>query len=233
MILRWKPGSIQRETRYVDVRNMFENQDFTNDEYLRPRDIVYVPRLAGDESQEVLVLGSVGSVGYHSHYKGMTVLKLVASVGGVGENPGASSARILRPNEDGEHDVIAVDIHALFNGLDFSQNHHLKPGDIFYVPPPNFAASGSVFFLGEVSSQGPFPLPFNEELTLARAMMQVVPSQFARLSKVKVRRYIDGVKQEIEFNVKKILDSGEFENDLPLQDGDMVIVEEAVLIPDF
>ena len=57
MILRWKPGSIQREVRYVDVRAMFENQDFTNDEYLRPRDIVYVPPLGGDESHEVLVLG--------------------------------------------------------------------------------------------------------------------------------------------------------------------------------
>ena len=76
--------------------------------------------------------------------------------------------------------------------------------------------------------QGPFPLPFNEELG--------GPSRWAsslHVSKVKVRRYIEGVKQEIEFNVKKILDSGEFENDLPLQGGDMVIVEEAVLIPDF
>ena len=138
----------------------------------------------------------------------------------------------MRTAENGKVDTIGVDIHALFNGLDFTQNHALQPGDIFYIPPPNFANAGSVFFLGQVGRQGPFPLPFNEELGLARAMMDVGPSDFAKLTKVKVRRFIDGKKVELEFNVQKIMDTGNFEDDLPLQNGDQIMVEEAI-IPTF
>jgi protein involved in polysaccharide export with SLBB domain len=233
MILRWKPGSIQRDIRTINVRNMFENLDFTGDEYLRPRDIVYVPKLRGEDSHEVLILGAVNGVGYHPHYDGMNVLRLVAAIGGVGNNPASASARILRPNkETGEYKKIQVDIPMLFAGRAFDQNYELFPGDIFYVPPPNFASAGSVFFLGEVGRPGPYPLPLSGEMGLARAMMQVGFSPFAKQTSVMVRRFIGDEKQEIEFNVKEILKTGEFERDLPLQDGDMIIVKEGIFTTD-
>jgi len=229
MILRWKPGSIQREIRTINVRNMFEKLDFTGDEYLRPRDIVYVPKLRGEDAHEILVLGAISGVGYHPHYEGMNVLRLVAAIGGVGNNPASASARILRPNKKtGDYKKIPIDIPMLFAGRAFDQNYELLPGDIFYVPPPNFANAGSVFFLGEVGRPGPFPLPLSGEMGLARAMMQVGFSPFAKQTSVMVRRYIDDEKQEIKFNVKEILKTGEFERDLPLQDGDMIIVDEGI-----
>lgn len=233
MILRWKPGSIQREIRTINVRDMFEKLDFTGDEYLRPRDIVYVPKLRGEDAHEILVLGAISGVGYHPHYDGMNVLRLVAAIGGVGNNPASASARILRPNKQtGEYKKIPIDIPMLFAGRAFDQNYELFPGDIFYVPPPNFANAGSVFFLGEVGRPGPFPLPLSGEMGLARAMMQVGFSPFAKQTSVMVRRYIDDEKQEIKFNVKEILKTGEFERDLPLQDGDMIIVDEGIFTTD-
>lgn len=233
MILRWKPGSIQREIRTINVRDMFEKLDFTGDEYLRPRDIVYVPKLRGEDAHEILVLGAISGVGYHPHYDGMNVLRLVAAIGGVGNNPASASARILRPNKQtGEYKKIPIDIPMLFAGRAFDQNYELFPGDIFYVPPPNFANAGSVFFLGEVGRPGPFPLPMSGEMGLARAMMQVGFSPFAKQTSVMVRRYIDDEKQEIKFNVKEILKTGEFEHDLPLQDGDMIIVDEGIFTTD-
>jgi protein involved in polysaccharide export with SLBB domain len=233
MILRWKPGSIQREIRTINVRDMFEKLDFTGDEYLRPRDIVYVPKLRGEDAHEILVLGAISGIGYHPHYDGMNVLRLVAAIGGVGNNPASASARILRPNKQtGEYKKIPIDIPMLFAGRAFDQNYELFPGDIFYVPPPNFANSGSVFFLGEVGRPGPFPLPLSGEMGLARAMMQVGFSPFAKQTSVMVRRYIDDEKQEIKFNVKEILKTGEFERDLPLQDGDMIIVDEGIFTTD-
>jgi protein involved in polysaccharide export with SLBB domain len=233
MILRWKPGSIQREIRTINVRDMFEKLDFTGDEYLRPRDIVYVPKLRGEDAHEILVLGAISGVGYHPHYDGMNVLRLVAAIGGVGNNPASASARILRPNKQtGEYKKIPIDIPMLFAGRAFDQNYELFPGDIFYVPPPNFANAGSVFFLGEVGRPGPFPLPLSGEMGLARAMMQVGFSPFAKQTSVMVRRYIDDEKQEIKFNVKEILKTGEFEHDLPLQDGDMIIVDEGIFTTD-
>ena len=233
MILRWKPGSIQREIRTINVRDMFEKLDFTGDEYLRPRDIVYVPKLRGEDAHEILVLGAISGIGYHPHYDGMNVLRLVAAIGGVGNNPASASARILRPNKQtGEYKKIPIDIPMLFAGRAFDQNYELFPGDIFYVPPPNFANAGSVFFLGEVGRPGPFPLPLSGEMGLARAMMQVGFSPFAKQTSVMVRRYIDDEKQEIKFNVKEILKTGEFERDLPLQDGDMIIVDEGIFTTD-
>jgi polysaccharide export outer membrane protein len=70
------------------------------------------------------------------------------------------------------------------------------------------------------------------EMGLARAMMQVGFSPFAKQTSVMVRRYIDDEKQEIKFNVKEILKTGEFERDLPLQDGDMIIVDEGIFTTD-
>jgi len=65
-ILRLRPGGgLERQVLKVDVKSMLDKMDFTNDQYLRPRDIIVVPSLGGGENNfEFLALGDVAHPGF-------------------------------------------------------------------------------------------------------------------------------------------------------------------------
>jgi protein involved in polysaccharide export with SLBB domain len=229
MILRWKPGyGLQREIFTVDVHSIFAEFKWENDQFLRPRDIVYVPFLKGDQSnQEILVLGSAGGTGYRRWYPGLNVLRLIATMGGLG--PEGNNARILRPDGSGGYGMIFIDVGLLLGQADMSQNREILPGDIFYVPPSGVSTAGEAWIMGEVGQPGPIIIPPKGEVTLARIIFQRGHTKFANIKDVQIsRRSPDGEIQKISFNVKDILDSGDFEKDFPIQDGDIIKVKEAI-----
>lgn len=233
-ILRWRPGQgLKRDIITVDVQRMYDTLDFTTDEYLRPRDIVFIPKTGGGEGgQEVLLLGQVASVGYHPWYEGMNVLRILANTGWLGSSPDPSSARILRINDAGGYEPIPIDLNMIASGQDMSQNLPLLPGDILYVPVAGQATAGQVFFWGQVSRPGPYPLPLRSDLMLSQAILQIGPNPFAKLNAVAVtRRSPDGTRYTIRVNVEEILEKGLFEKDFPLQDGDYINVGEKIIVP--
>lgn len=231
-ILRWKAGQgLQREIINVDMSPMFDKLDFTNDEYLKPKDIVIVPSLDGDESQEVLLLGAVGGMGYHAWTEGLTLLRLLARTGGPGVGSSPESARILRPARGGQYNIIPVDINQLFAG-NMAYNVALMPGDIIYVPLASSAKQGQVWMLGQVGRIGPMDLPLGGETTISQALLTVGWGKFPKKGAVELRRRgADGKRQTLTVDVGRILDTGEFELDVPLQNGDQVYVPEALFVP--
>ena len=147
-ILRWKAGQgLQRDIVKIDATAMFNKMDFSTDEYLKPKDVVVVPSLDGDESQEVLLLGAVGGMGYHPWHEGLTLLRLLARTGGPAANSSPESARILRVGRGGQYNIIPVDINQLFAG-NMSLNYPLMAGDIVYVPLASSAKQGSIWCSG-------------------------------------------------------------------------------------
>lgn len=233
-ILRWKPGAgMQRETIIVDVASMFESVDFSRDQYLRPRDIVFVPRLGDAEqgSSEFLALGEVSRPGFHPYSEGLDVIRAVMRMGGVPKSAQWQSARILRPDTSGGYAVVPVNLARLFGEADMNQNIHVLPGDIFFVPSAEHASRGEVFLLGEVARPGAIALPLDEDVTLAKLILSTGGmGRFANESRVRVlRRAPDGSKQTLTVDVGSILRTGAFENDVPLRDGDVVIVSEKIL----
>lgn len=232
-ILRWKPGGgMERQVLTVDVSAILQSMDFTKDQYLRPRDIVMVPTLGSENGQgEFLALGAVGLSGFHPYSEDLDIIKAVTRVGGISDNAIWDAVRIMRPRPDGNYTIIPLNLARLFGAADMSLNIKILPGDILFVPSAQSSSRGQVYLLGEVTRRGPISLPLSGDATLARTILAAGGfGQYANESKVKVLRTApDGVKQTMYVDVGRILKTGAFEEDIPLQDGDVVIVPEKIL----
>lgn len=233
-ILRWKPGGgMQREVILVDVRDMFNKMDFGRDQFLRPRDIVFVPALGeGRGKLEFLALGEVGEPGFHPWVEGMDMIRAITVVGGVTREAQLDACRLLRNDGSGNYIPIPIDLSRLLGSADMSMNTTILPGDIIFVPSGSQASRGQVYLLGEVAQRGAVPLPLNREETLARLILKAGGfSKFANENKVKlIRTAPDGSRQTLVVDVGRILKTGNFDDDIPLRDGDVIIVPERLLL---
>lgn len=233
-ILRLKPGAgMQRETLTVDVQSMFEDLDFSKDQYLRPRDIIFVPSLGeGEEgAAEFLALGAVGSPGFHPYSEGLDVIRAVMRAGGFSRDGAWDSARILRPDKTGRYSIVPINLLRLFGAAEMAENIPVYAGDILFIPLSQQASRGQVYLLGEVGKPGPINLPLSQNVTLAKTILASGGlGKFANDSKVKIIRTApNGTKQTLYVDVGRILKTGAFEDDVPLEDGDVIIVPEKLL----
>lgn len=232
-ILRWQPGTgMERQVLTVDVQTMFDTLDFSNDQFLRPRDIILVPTLGGAEGGgEFLALGEVNRPGFHPYSEGMDVIRAVTRIGGVKSSAKMDAVRILREDGKGSYRPVSIDLSRLLGAADMTMNIPVLPGDIIFVPSTSQASRGQVYLLGAVAKRGAISLPLNQEVTLARTILGSGGfGEFANDSRVRVLRTApDGTKQELAVNVGRILKTGSFEDDVPLQNGDVIIVPERIL----
>lgn len=233
-ILRWMPGAgMERQSIEVNLQAMIDTMDFSKDQYLRPRDIIIVPFQGEEEGRnEFLALGEVKSPGFHPYKKGLDVIKAVTVMGGVGEDADWSGVRILRPRPNGEYAIVPVDLGRLFSTADMSMNLPLQQGDIFFVPSIRNLVRPQVYLLGEVNKPGAVSVNPGPNATVARLILgQGGMSQFANPGKVQILRTApDGSKKTMLVDVGRILKEGKFEDDVPVQDADVVIVPEKGLL---
>jgi protein involved in polysaccharide export with SLBB domain len=234
-ILRWKPGGgMERETIEIDLKSMMESLDFSKDQYLRPRDIIVVPQRGDtDANTEFLALGEVAHPGFHPFTPGMDVIKAVTVMGGLGEYADWEKARILRPRADDSYAVVPLDLNRLFSAADMSVNVPMQPRDIFFVPSTRNEMGQQVYLLGEVNRKGAFTFAPGPNATLARILLAAGGvTEFSRISEVQVQRIgPDGDKKTIVVDLRPCLREGEFEKDLPIQDGDIIVVPQKVFGP--
>lgn len=233
-ILRWRQGGgMERQILTVDVQSMFEDLDFRDDQFLRPRDIVLVPTLGGtgEGKSEFLALGEVVRPGFYPYSEGMDIIRAITRVGGLKPSAQMDSVRLLRGDGNGNYNPVPIDLSRLFGSADMTMNLSVLPGDILFVPSAAQATGGQVYLLGAVSRQGAISLSLNRETTLARTLLGAGGfSEYANKGKVKVLRTApDGSKQTMVVNVGKILKTGLFEEDVPLQNGDVIIVPERMI----
>ena len=233
-ILRWVPGgSMERQNIEVNVRAILDTMDFSQDQYLRPRDIVVVPSRGEAESRdEFLAMGEVAKPGFHPYTKDMDVIKAVSKIGGLTERADWSSARIMRMRPNGEYAIVPLDLNRLFSAADMRMNLPLQKGDIFFVPSIHNLVRAQVYLLGEVNQPGAVALSPGPNATAARTILaQGGMTQFANPGKVQVQRTApDGSKKTLLVDVGRIYKQGAFEEDVPLLDGDVVIVPEKGLL---
>lgn len=227
-IFRWRTGgSMERDVITVDLKRIMTEYDFARDQYLRPRDIVVVPELGADGGvSEFLALGEFGNTGFHPVTGEMNMIRAVSLAGGVTREAYLEGGRVLRPGSDGNYTVIPVDFSRLFGAADMRMNIAIFPGDILFVPSAAQTSAGKVYFLGEVDRPGMVPLPVGGYATLARTILQIGGlGKFANGSAIKIQRKSpEGATQTLVFDADKILKTGNFDLDLPLQDEDVIMV---------
>ena len=235
-IIRWRPGgSLEKQVIEVDVQSMMERLDFSKDQYLRPRDYIIVPTRGEvgqeEESNEFLAMGEVRSPGYHACPRDFDVIKAVTAVGGLGEFANWSMARIMRRQPSGEYAILPVDLNRLFSAADMSCNLPMRRGDIFIVPSVRNNVSAQLFLLGEVAHPGAVSFMPGPNATAARIILANGGLTEYADGRVQLQRTApDGSKKSMTVNVKKILSSGAFEDDVALQDGDVMVAPQAGIL---
>jgi protein involved in polysaccharide export with SLBB domain len=89
-------------------------------------------------------------------------------------------------------------------------------------------SGGVVYVLGAVNRPGPLLLPADEPFTVTKVIIAAANfSAFAKSTKVRLIRYDEsGKKYQTYVNVARIMKQGEFEEDIAVQTGDWIIVDE-------
>jgi protein involved in polysaccharide export with SLBB domain len=90
---------------------------------------------------------------------------------------------------------------------------------------------GKIYLAGPVRAPGPQEIPSDEVLTLSKAITRAGGfTDFADKRNVKViRKGPDGNQQTLIVDVGAILDKGKIERDIPLEAGDLILVNERAI----
>lgn len=123
-----------------------------------------------------------------------------------------------------ENAVVIKGLRELYEEGDVSRNQELKSGDVIVLP---VLKDRFVYVSGAVNS--PRTLPYREGMTILDALMECGGfTKFASKNDTKVVRR-NGEKEEvIKVKAKRLMESGDSNQNVMLRRGDMVIVEEGI-----
>lgn len=128
-------GEDRTVTEY-DLRHLDRGGSHDSQTPVLPGDVVFIP----EGVNLVYVLGAVGRPGIQPLNEGMTLLQLIASVGGVNESIGRDRRVVLiREIDEEQTEVKLIDLRAMLrHGGDFQ----VQPGDIIFVPRKRLVTLG-------------------------------------------------------------------------------------------
>jgi len=129
----------------VDLAQVLEAGNAGADVLLEPGDALVVPEVP----QTFHIVGAVAKPGVYQLAEAGTVLDGLALGGGMTNDADLWHAYLVRGDES-----IPVDLYALVEGTDLSQNQSLQPGDTLVVP----RLEDQVYVMGAVREPGPQPI---------------------------------------------------------------------------
>lgn len=174
------------------------------------------------KSRPISVIGAVRSPGPLSYSGRVTALEAITAAGGLAPNHG-DSILILRRASNGLTDQVSIRVEDLLVRADPDVNIPIFANDLINVPA---AVEVTVYCLGEVSSPGAISFKSTERVTLLAAIARAGGLTERASKKLRIkRRRPDGGTRELTVHYKRII-SGK-EPDLPLEQGDVIVVEES------
>jgi polysaccharide biosynthesis/export protein len=175
-------------------------------------------------SRPLVVMGAVRSPGYLSVAGRFTLLEALTASGGLTDQSGGT-VLVLRRAENGLSDQVSISTDDLTVRADPDANIPIFANDLINVMA---AVPVTVFFLGEAAHVGAVEFKSNDRISLLTAVARAggLSDRASRMLRIK-RREAGGREVELEVNYKRIL-SGK-DPDIPLQNGDLIIVKESIL----
>lgn len=169
-------------------------------------------------SRPISVTGAVKTPTIFQAIGSVSLLDALAKAGGPADNAGGEII-VTRPNgASGQQSVQRIPIKALNNGSDPTLNLKLEGGDLVMVP-----IIGTVVVAGNVHVSGVYPVQDSGTTTVMTAIAQAQGLGDFKPPKVYIYRPDEqGVKHEIEINLKAILDRKK--PDVTLQAKDVLYV---------
>jgi polysaccharide biosynthesis/export protein len=180
-----------------------------------------------------------------------TISQAIKIAGGLTPSASIRDIKIQRNTRDGKQRTFNVDLQQLLKTGDFTQDYLLQEGDKVLIPTrpvlnaedanliaistlaPQTTGPLNIVVVGEVSRPGTYPVrgetagPNNTIAppTLTQAIKisgGLTPS--ANIRQVQVERNTRSGKQLLSVNLQQLLQSGDFTQDLVLQEGDKVLI---------
>lgn len=187
-----------------------------------------------------------------------TVTRVIDLAGGITQAADIRRIQVRRsrPSQQSSDQIITVDLWKLLQTADLSQDILLRDGDSIFIPTAtdvdlqessilanaSFAGADSgplkIAVVGEVKRPGPYTINNDSEqndVTVTAAIQSAGGiTEQADIRNIQVRRLTkSGQEQTIEIDLWKLLQEGDLRQDLPLQEGDTIVIGEATeLSPD-
>ncbi len=184
-----------------------------------------------------------------------TVTRAIELAGGITQVADLRRVQIRRSStpDRSQEEIITVNLWELLQTADLKQDLILKDGDSIVIPTleavnldetaqvaaasfaSNQARSLNIAVVGEVQRPGTYSLTSNRATnipTVTRAIQEaggITPE--ADIRSIQVRRPTKvGSDQFISINLWKLLQEGDLRQDIPLQDGDTIVIAEAIAL---
>jgi polysaccharide export outer membrane protein len=176
------------------------------------------------QSQNVSVLGAVGTPGQYEIHGNQTLLQIIAQAGSLTEEAG-DEIIIYRNQVDGEDKSLRISIEELFLNGDVSLNVRLQPDDIITVPPDKEV---TIFVYGKVNKPGALLVKRSKIPTLQRAIAQAggFAEGASKGGVILTRKGEGGKETRIKVNVKDIIKGKK--QDIQLKENDVIYVPESI-----
>lgn len=173
-------------------------------------------------ARPIAVIGAVNQPGNLPFSGRWTLLEALTAAGGVASSHG-NSVFVIRRAENGLTDQIEIELEDLLVRADPRVNIPIYPNDVINVPG---TIEVTIYFLGEVANPGALTFKSTERITLLTAIARAGGLSDRASRKIVVRRTDrSGKAEEIQVDYKRVL-AGK-DQDVPLRQGDVILVKEA------
>jgi len=174
-------------------------------------------------SRQVGVLGAVETPGSYPLVGRKTLMQMLSAAGGPTETAG-NEVLILREGPNGDSSTIRVDLRELWVDGNTELNIPIEPNDVINVPVDREIR---VFVTGRVTNPGPITAKQSEGITLLQAIAGAGGlAEGAKQTAITVKRKGPGGRDVMfKVNYRDIVKGKRM--DMPLQEGDVVVVPES------
>lgn len=176
------------------------------------------------QSSRVAIIGAVEKPGMYELVGRQTLLQMISQAGGFKENA-ANEIYVLREGQDGNTASIAIDLEDLLLNGNQKLNIPIQPNDVINVPVDRLI---TIYVFGEVRNPGAIQVKMSQKVTLLQAIAQAGGlSENASKRGITVKRKDKSGKEiNIQVNLNDIIKGKK--KDIPLKEGDVVIVKESI-----
>jgi protein involved in polysaccharide export with SLBB domain len=109
------------------------------------------------------------------------------------------------------------------------ERDYFQTANVTVTMEKSSAGGGVIYILRSGNNGGPMAIPPGEDFTMTKVMLAAGSGPFSDLSRVEIIRYgTDGKKYKTRVNVARIMSHGQFEKDIPVRNGDWIIVPEKI-----
>jgi polysaccharide export outer membrane protein len=242
-------GSFKVEGMTIEQVNQLFSQEYAR--YLK-RPLVTVS-LVAQRPLQLAIAGEVNNPGNYTliaHGEGRkspTVTDLFAKAGGLTVSADITQIQLKRA-ENGRERIYTLNFWELLQDGNLDQNVDLRDGDIVIIPKKDvidsaqnrqladasfgikYTEAPNITLVGEVNRPGSYTIPIEEGIPRVTTALRQSGGikELADIRHIVVKRTTrDGTEQTIPVDLWAMLDTGDIDKDIILQDGDTIVVPTA------